>query len=167
MPRPGMLGMQGYNSYDHKTTAVHETSTPPPPPSRPNKHAPAAPAAVQAPAESQHSHTKRLTTTPPPHCSFLIAPLPFVPAHNLTRLTHRCFWSQRRVPTGAYLLFPPSLKGGKVGRGGSGGTGGAGEEEAETEELTPLVVKKYACQRPTPMRHHNEEVRAVGLRVFE
>eukprot|EP00904_Undaria_pinnatifida_P008795 jgi/Undpi1/5045/HiC_scaffold_19.g08397.m1 len=54
-----------------------------------------------------------------------------------------------------------ALADGKVGRGGSGGTGGAGEEEAETEELTPLVVKKYACQRPTPMRHHNEEVTSV------
>lgn len=50
-------------------------------------------------------------------------------------------------------------------RGDGGEDGEDGEEEQEAGGAPVFVVPQYACQRKTPMKHHNQEVCHKFVRV--
>lgn len=66
---------------------------------------------------------------------------------------------QRRVPTAPYFLSPLCDKSGEYGDADAGASG-EGEEEGDGDgaRAAAFVVPQYACQRKTPMKHHNHEV---------
>ncbi|CAN0192877.1 unnamed protein product [Scytosiphon promiscuus] len=71
-----------------------------------------------------------------------------------------CLQQKRRVSTMPYLLSPPEV--GLRGEGEVDGEKAGGGEGGEGEARDPaFVVPMYACQRPTPMRHHNHELTDV------